>query len=142
MNRACRVRLADWSRDRPTLEQIRRRVFVEEQKVPEALEWDGIDAECRHVIAENGAGEAIGCARLLPDGHIGRVAVLAEARGHGVGDALLRRMIALASELGHERVIVNAQTHALAFYERHGFVAVGPEFDDAGIPHRAMERRL
>jgi predicted GNAT family N-acyltransferase len=117
-------------------------VFVEEQKVLEALEWDGIDADCRHVIAENASGEPIGCARLLPDGHIGRVAVLASARGQGVGGALLARMIALAAELGHQRVVVNAQTHALAFYERHGFVAFGPEFDDAGIPHQAMARRL
>jgi predicted GNAT family N-acyltransferase len=136
------VRLADWIQDQPTLCRIRRIVFVDEQMVPEALEWDGIDGECRHIIAENAAGEAIGCARLLPDGHIGRVAVLAEARGQGVGDALLERMIALATELGYERVIVNAQTHALAFYERHGFVALGAEFDDAGIPHRAMERCL
>jgi predicted GNAT family N-acyltransferase len=139
---SCRVRLADWTRDRPILQQIRRTVFVDEQKVPEALEWDGIDGDCRHAIAENATGEPIGCARLLPDGHIGRVAVVAQARGQGVGGALLERMIALAAELGHQRVIVNAQTHALAFYERHGFVAFGAEFDDAGISHRAMERRL
>jgi predicted GNAT family N-acyltransferase len=138
----CRVRLADWTHDRPILQQIRRAVFVDEQKVPEALEWDGIDGDCRHSIAENATGEPIGCARLLPDGHIGRVAVLAQARGQRVGDALLERMIALAAELGHQRVIVKAQTHALAFYARHGFVAFGAEFDDAGIPHRAMERRL
>ena len=142
MSEAYRVRLADWTRDQPTLRRIRRLVFIEEQNVPEALEWDGIDGECRHAVAENAAGEAIGCARLLPDGHIGRVAVLVQARKQGVGDALLERMIALAAELGHECVIVNAQTHALAFYERHGFVAVGDEFDDAGIPHRAMERHL
>ncbi len=138
----CRVRLADWVRDQAALQQIRRVVFVDEQKVPEALEWDGIDGDCRHVIAEDAAGQPIGCARLLPDGHIGRVAVLASARGQGVGDALLERMISLALELGYPRVIVNAQTHALAFYARHGFVAFGPEFDDAGIPHRAMERAL
>ena len=138
----CRVRLADWVRDQAALQRIRRVVFVDEQKVPEALEWDGIDGDCRHVIAEDAAGQPIGCARLLPDGHIGRVAVLASARGQGVGDALLERMISLALELGYPRVIVNAQTHALAFYARHGFVAFGPEFDDAGIPHRAMERAL
>ncbi len=142
MSSTCRVRLADWASDQAILREIRRAVFVVEQNVPEALEWDGIDGECRHAIAENAAGDPLGCARLLPDGHIGRVAVLAAARGQGVGDALLRRMIALASELGHERVIVSAQTHALAFYERHGFVAYGTEYDDAGIPHRAMERHL
>lgn len=142
MKATYRVRRADWIRDQPTLRHIRRAVFVDEQQVPEALEWDGIDGECRHVIAENAAGEAVGCARLLPDGHIGRVAVLAPARGQGVGNALLESMIVLAAELGHKRVVVNAQTHALAFYERHGFVASGDEFDDAGIPHRTMERYL
>ena len=142
MSEFCRVRLAEWVRDQPILRAIRRAVFIDEQKVPEALEWDGIDDNCRHVIAETAAGEPIGCARLLPDGHIGRVAVLALARGRGAGGALLERMVSLAAELGHRRVIVNAQTHALAFYERHGFVAYGPEFDDAGIPHRAMERHL
>jgi predicted GNAT family N-acyltransferase len=142
VSRACHVRLADWTHDQAILQQIRRVVFVDEQEVPESLEWDGIDGDCRHAIAENATGEPIGCARLLPDGHIGRVAVLSRARGQGVGGALLERMIALAAELGHKRVIVNAQTHALAFYERHGFVALGAEFDDAGIPHRVMERRL
>jgi predicted GNAT family N-acyltransferase len=136
------IRLADWTHDQPALRQIRLAVFVDEQRVPEALEWDGIDGDCRHIIAETAAGEPIGCARLLPDGHIGRVAVLAHSRGQGVGDALLARMIALAKEVGHRRVIVNAQTHALAFYQRHGFVALGPEFDDAGIPHQAMARLL
>jgi predicted GNAT family N-acyltransferase len=141
-NESCRVRLADWTRDQASLRRIRRTVFVEEQKVPEALEWDGVDADCRHVIAENAAGTPLGCARLLPDGHIGRVAVLASARRQGIGGALLARMVALAAELGHPRVVVNAQTHALAFYERHGFVAFGPEFDDAGIAHQAMARPL
>ena len=142
MKADCRVRLADWVHDQAALQQIRRVVFVDEQKVPEALEWDGIDGDCRHVIAETTTGQPIGCARLLPDGHIGRVAVLASARGQGVGDALLERMISLAVELGYARVVVNAQTHAVAFYARHGFVAFGPEFDDAGIPHRAMGRTL
>jgi len=113
-----------------------------EQGVTAELEWDGIDHECRHALALDVAGRPIGCARLLPDGHIGRVAVLAEWRGRGVGDALLERMIALAREVGHTRVMLNAQTHALAFYARHGFVAFGPEYDDAGIPHRAMQRAL
>jgi predicted GNAT family N-acyltransferase len=142
VNEPCRVRLADWTRDQASLQRIRRTVFVEEQKVPEALEWDGVDADCRHVIAENASGTPLGCARLLPDGHIGRLAVLASARGRGIGGALLARMVALAAELGHRRVVVNAQTHALAFYERHGFVAFGPEFDDAGIAHQAMARPL
>jgi len=136
------VRLADWASDERSLRDIRQRVFMVEQGVSADLEWDGIDQDCRHALAQDGERRPIGCARLLPDGHIGRVAVLAEWRGRGVGDALLERMIALARELGHVRVMLNAQTHALAFYARHGFVAFGPEYDDAGIPHRAMERSL
>ena len=140
MSDGFRVRVADWVRDERALCDVRRAVFIDEQHVPEALEWDGIDGECRHAIAEDAMGHAIGCARLLPDGHIGRVAVVAAHRGRGVGDALMRCMLVLAAELGHRRVMVNAQTHALAFYERLGFAAVGDEYDDAGIPHRAMER--
>ena len=136
------MRLADWASDERSLRDIRQRVFMVEQGVSADLEWDGIDQDCRHALAQDGERRPIGCARLLPDGHIGRVAVLAEWRGRGVGDALLERMIALARELGHVRVLLNAQTHALAFYARHGFVAFGPEYDDAGIPHRAMERSL
>lgn len=137
-----RVRLADWARDEAALTYIRRTVFIVEQNVPEEVEWDGIDADCRHAIAEDDAGQAIGCARLLPDGHIGRVAVVAAWRGRGLGDALLECMIALAGKLGHKRVVVNAQTRALTFYEGHGFVAFGAEFEEAGIAHRAMQRSL
>jgi predicted GNAT family N-acyltransferase len=132
------VRPADWQRDARALQHIRRTIFVVEQQVSESLEWDDADAESIHALAEDAGGQAIGCARLLPDGHIGRVAVLASHRGRGVGDALMRYMIVLAASLGHRRVIVNAQTHALRFYERLGFAAVGEEYDDAGIPHRTM----
>ena len=142
MSGGFRVRLADWSQDEPALRHVRRTVFIVEQSVPEELEWDGIDADCCHAIAEDDTGQAIGCARLLPDGHIGRVAVVAAWRGRGIGNALLDRMLALARELGHVRVVVNAQTQVLAFYERHGFIAFGPEFEEAGIAHRAMRREL
>lgn len=136
------VRIADWAADEGALRGIRHDVFVVEQRVPAELEWDGIDADCRHAIAEDDGGHAIGCGRLLSDGHIGRMAVRPEWRGHGVGAALLERLVALARELGFRRVVLNAQTHPAGFYARHGFVAAGPEFDEAGIPHRAMERVL
>ncbi len=136
------VRLADWNRDRDALRRIRYEVFVVEQKVDETLEWDGIDSECRHALAIDGAGEALGCGRLLPDGHIGRMAVLPAWRGHGVGQALLRFLMALGRELGHRELLLNAQTHALGFYAREGFEPFGEEFDDAGIAHRAMRLRV
>ena len=136
------VRSADWAVDAPTLRSIRRDVFVVEQGVPEDLEWDGIDPDCRHVLAEDSSGRAIGCGRLLPDGHIGRMADRSEWRGRGVGAALLLQLVALARDQGFARVALNAQTRAAGFYARYGFEASGPEFDEAGIPHRAMERVL
>ncbi len=136
------VRLAEWARDREALRRIRHEVFVVEQGVPAALEWDGIDGDCRHALAEDDRGEAMGCARLLPDGHIGRMAVLARWRGRGVGAALLAMLVAEARSTGHARVVLNAQTHALAFYARQGFVACGEEFQEAGIAHRTMVRDL
>jgi predicted GNAT family N-acyltransferase len=136
------VRLADWPADRPQLKAIRHDVFVVEQRVPEQLEWDGSDGDCRHALAEDAAGNAIGCARLLPDGHIGRMAVRPAWRGKGVGTALLECLIALAREQGHDRVLLNAQTHACGFYARHGFACCGADFEEAGISHRTMERSL
>jgi predicted GNAT family N-acyltransferase len=133
------VRIADWTRDEHKLKSIRHRVFVVEQSVPESLEWDGIDAQCVHAIAEDASGAPIGCGRLLPDGHIGRMAVLASWRGQGVGRRLLERLIEVAAERGDARIMLNAQTHAMPFYARYGFVPVGEPFNEAGIPHQAME---
>jgi predicted GNAT family N-acyltransferase len=136
------VRVADWSSDQAKLKSVRFDVFCIEQGVPESLEWDGIDAECVHAIAEDQQGAPIGCGRLLPDGHIGRMAVLAQWRGRGVGAALLETLVALATARGDGKAMLNAQTHAMPFYARYGFVAVGEPFDEAGIPHQAMEARL
>jgi len=136
------VRPGRWPDDEPRLRAIRHRVFVVEQRVPEEIEWDGIDAQCRHMIAEDARGDAIGCGRLLPDGYIGRLAVLEAWRGKGVGAALLDRLVTLAVELGHSRVMLNAQTHALAFYARSGFTPCGDPYEEAGILHQAMARTL
>lgn len=136
------MRSADWSRDQPKLKEIRFDVFCVEQRVPEALEWDGIDGACLHAIAEDRDGRPIGCGRLLPDAHVGRMAVRSAWRGYGVGSALLDHLVALARARGDAKVMLNAQTHALPFYARHGFVAIGEPFDEAGIAHMAMERAL
>lgn len=142
MSAAFGVRPGRWPDDEPRLRAIRYRVFVAEQRVPVDIEWDGIDAQCRHMIAEDTRGDAIGCGRLLPDGHIGRLAVLAQWRGKGVGAALLDRLVALATELGHPRVMLNAQTRAFAFYARAGFTPCGDPYEEAGILHQAMTRTL
>lgn len=136
------VRSADWDRDREALRHVRIAVFCVEQDVPADLEWDGIDDRCEHALAIDAGGRAIGCGRLLPDGHIGRMAVLREWRGRGVGDTLLRHFVALARERGHAVARLNAQVHAVPFYARQGFEVSGDEYDEAGIPHRSMSLAL
>jgi predicted GNAT family N-acyltransferase len=136
------VRVCDWQSAGPALRAVRYDVFVVEQGVPEAIEWDDADLASIHALAEDAAGRPIGCARLLADGHIGRVAVLRAHRRHGVGAALLQRLLDAARERGDARVIVNAQVDAMPFYARYGFVARGDVFEEAGIDHRVMERTL
>ncbi len=131
-----------WATGAERLSAVRRAVFIVEQHVPEALEWDDDDARSIHALAESRAGLPVGTARLLPDGHIGRMAVLRDWRRAGVGAALLRCLLAEAGSHGHRIVRLNAQIQAIGFYERFGFEAHGPLFDDAGIPHRAMRLSL
>jgi len=128
----------DWHAAGTALSEIRRRVFIEEQSVPEALEWDGLDENAVHVLASDGANRPIGCARLLPQGKIGRMAVLPEWRGSGVGRAMLETLIALARTQGLSEVSLSAQIHAIPFYEQAGFRVCSAAYDDAGIPHRDM----
>jgi len=136
------IRVGDWAWAGPEATLVRRRVFIEEQGVPEDLEWDAEDACSLHALASVGDGEAVGTARLLADGHIGRVAVLLPWRHAGVGSALVARLVDEARRRGHAVVQLNAQVTVLGFYARLGFVAHGPVFDDAGIPHRAMRLAL
>jgi predicted GNAT family N-acyltransferase len=132
------IRRATWRDDRAALQAIRRAVFIIEQHVPEDLEWDDVDAQCVHALAHDAHGAPIGCGRLLPDGHIGRMAVLAPWRGRGVGDALLVRLIDVARERGDARILLHAQVRAMPFYARHGFAPQGAPFDEAGIAHQTM----
>lgn len=134
---ALEIREGSWAELGAEATEIRRIVFIEEQRVPQEEEWDGQDLACRHFLALQ-AGAPLGTARLLPDAHIGRVAVLRTARGQGIGEALMAAAIAAARRDGHASVALAAQTHALLFYERLGFTAYGDEFMEAGIPHRNM----
>lgn len=148
------VRVADGETDRAACFAVRRQVFVIEQSVPESIEYDAYDAGAVHLLAEGPDGKPLGTGRLLygPDvlgktgspevGSLGRLAVSAAARGLGVGAALVRAIEAEAGRLGLTAVDLGAQTHALGFYERLGYLAYGPEFQEAGIPHRAMRRHL
>jgi len=142
MNHLVLVRILPWSDARAEAQRIRESVFVSEQGVPAEIELDDWDERCEHAIAYDAGGRAVGTGRLLPDGHIGRMAVLREARGQGVGGRVLEALIERACERGMRRVALNAQTHAAPFYARFGFVVAGETFMEAGIPHVAMERQL
>jgi predicted GNAT family N-acyltransferase len=137
-----RIELMSWDEAREKASPIRFAVFVEEQRVPIEIEWDDQDVKSLHALAYSGAGDAIATGRLLPDGHIGRMAVLKEWRGKGVGGAILERLIGVARERGDQQIELFAQTHALVFYRAHGFVEHGEVFEEAGIPHQAMRKTL
>jgi predicted GNAT family N-acyltransferase len=120
--------------------QVREAVFVREQKVPREIEMDEHDSVSLHVIARDADGVPVGTGRLLADGHIGRMAVLADWRGKGVGRGLMERLLEEAAGRNLRHLALHAQTHASGFYRRFGFVEEGPEFIEAGIPHRVMVR--
>jgi predicted GNAT family N-acyltransferase len=136
------VEPADWTTDREALRAIREAVFIREQQVPVEEEWDELDPDCRHVLARDNAGNAIGTGRLTPQHTIGRMAVLADWRGRGVGAAMLQTLIDQARTLGWKRVTLHAQVSAIGFYRQHGFAEQGPTFMEAGIEHRTMSRPL
>ncbi|MEV6111886.1 GNAT family N-acetyltransferase [Streptomyces sp. NPDC052109] len=149
------VRIAESPGDREACFTVRKEVFVVEQGVDEDIEYDSYDAIAVHVLAVREDGLPLGTGRLLHGeaaaaktggddsvGSLGRLAVSREARGLGVGVALVRAIEDAARARGLTAVDLHAQTHALGFYERLGYAAYGPEFPDAGIPHRAMRRAL
>jgi predicted GNAT family N-acyltransferase len=142
--------LGAWSEVGAAAREVRTAVFVIEQAIPAAEEWDEWDAQSLHAVARDAAGSAIGTGRLLPPafdaqagtGHIGRMAVLREARGAGVGGAVLRALMRAAPDYGFAHVVLHAQSRVANFYARHGFVAEGAEFLEVGIPHVLMRARL
>lgn len=142
MNDPISIRILAWPEARASAMSVREAVFVVEQGVPAEIELDEWDPGSEHALAFGPDGQPVGTGRLLPDGHIGRMAVLREWRGRGVGGALLAALVDRAAVRGMRRLILNAQTHAVPFYARHGFAAFGDEFVEADIPHVAMARAL
>ncbi len=136
------VRIVAWPDAEAEAMCVRDAVFVVEQGVPPEIERDEWDQRSDHALAFDRAGRVVGTGRLLPDGHIGRMAVLPEWRGSGIGGRILGALVARAQERGMKRVVLNAQTHAVPFYVRHGFAASGDEFMEAGIPHVTMAREI
>lgn len=126
-----------WQKDEANLRKIREKVFIEEQHVPLELEWDGLDNGATHWLVSVD-GRTVATARMLDNGHVGRMAVLADYRDKGLGSALLKSVITTARQRGLAELTLNAQTAAIPFYTKHGFHTEGDVFDDAGIPHQRM----
>jgi predicted GNAT family N-acyltransferase len=137
-----RVEPADWTTDYDALRAVRDPVFVDEQNVPIEDEIDAQDPLSKHVIARDAENTPIGTGRLSPERLIGRMAVIREWRGRGVGEALLAALLDQARALGYPAVELHAQSHAIAFYEKFGFAVYGEEFDECGILHRMMRIEL
>lgn len=143
-----RIRKTDWTHDAPGLAAIRRTVFIEEQHVPEEMEWDEYDVPSVHFIAEDPLaedpihGSTVGCVRLMPTGQISRLSVLEGRRTEGIGHALLDAATGEARTRNLRDVFLHAQTHATSFYEAAGFSVDGGIFMEAGIPHRLMVKTL
>ncbi len=136
------IHVCAWRSHQQQLSAIRRAVFIQEQQVPEELEWDEFDESAQHVIAVNNEGKPIATGRIKVDGHIGRMAVLKTYRQQGIGSAILLTLLAVAKQQNIDRVYLHAQVSAISFYEQHGFVCSSEQFMDAGIPHKSMTKRL
>ena len=137
-----RVELMSWEQAQPTAGPLRFAIFVGEQNVPSGIELDDMDAQCLHAVAFDVDDKPIGTGRLLPDGHIGRMAVVKEWRRRGVGAEILEALVAEARKRGHAEVLVSAQLQAAEFYRELGFVAEGKVYPEAGILHQNMRKKL
>lgn len=141
MSSSIDVNTVNWDDTQAVLMQLRKTVFVDEQHVPEELEWDGLDDACTQFLATMD-GQPVGTARLTPEGQIGRMAVLISHRRKGIGSQLLEAAIQAAVAAGFSEVFLHAQVNVIKFYQQHGFTAEGDIFMDAGIEHRNMKMVL
>jgi len=137
-----RVDAADYAAERDALRAVREAVFVREQGVPLALELDAQDPDCLHVLARDAEGRPIGTGRLTPAHTLGRMAVLPEWRGRGVGAAMLAALTELARAQRWKAIELHAQASAIGFYARHGYLPAGPRYMEAGLEHQSMRRSL
>ncbi|CAH1073972.1 GNAT family N-acetyltransferase [Candidatus Nitrotoga sp. 1052] len=136
------VHLLSWHNGQPLLRVVREAVFMGEQGVSAEMEWDGLDDACHHALALSATGDAIGCGRISPEGHIGRIAVLPAWRGKRVGSLLLESLLDYARSQHYAQVELGAQIQAVLFYRRFNFTEVGEIFMDANMPHIKMQLRL
>jgi predicted GNAT family N-acyltransferase len=137
-----RVELMSWEQAQPSAGPLRFAIFVGEQNVPSGIELDDLDAQCVHAVAFDVDGKAIGTGRLLPDGHIGRMAVVKEWRRRGIGGEIMAALMEEARKRGHKEVMISAQLQAAEFYRDLGFVAEGKVYSEADILHQKMRKEL
>jgi predicted GNAT family N-acyltransferase len=142
MGNSFTVSLVSWHDGEPLLKSVREQVFIKEQGISPELEWDDLDEGCRHALALSHKGDAIGCGRMLADGHIGRIAVLPQWRKQKVGTAIMEAFLDYARAHDYPQVDVDAQTQAIQFYRSFDFVEEGKVFMDAGLPHIKMRLKL
>ncbi|AOS97990.1 putative N-acetyltransferase YjcF [Microbulbifer aggregans] len=133
------IAVADWDRDLDAIRMVRETVFIREQKVDPAIEWDDQETSAAHFLVRL-EGEPVATGRLTSKGKIGRMAVLPAFRGRGLGLRLLEAICNYARSRGLHHVFLHAQCHAQDFYAKSGFQPVGGEFEEADIPHIKMER--
>src|SRR5262249_41983473 len=142
----CTLRLGSWAELAEGARLVRTEVFLQEQQIPVELEWDDEDATALHAVAYDPLGQPVATGRLLRHGpgkaRIGRMAVRRPARGQGWGGAILQALLQAALVRGDHSAWLHAQCSVEAFYRRHGFEAVGPVFEEAGIPHQLMRSSL
>ncbi|WP_422766721.1 GNAT family N-acetyltransferase [Photobacterium leiognathi subsp. mandapamensis] len=126
---------------RGLIRTVREQVFIQEQQIDPEIEFDNLDSAAVHVLVMDGE-QPLGTGRILADGHIGRIAIMKSARGQGLGAKVVQALVEYAQQQGYPRVDLGAQTHAVDFYRKLGFMPYGDEFMEANIPHQAMEQML
>ena len=132
------VEIVNWESAKQQIKPIRETVFIQEQHVPVELEWDEMDSESIHILSRLDDNTPVGTARMLSNGHIGRMSVLSKYRNQGIGSAMLNALLVYAKQHQINDLFLFAQTNAVDFYKQHEFTTVGKVFMDAGIPHLKM----
>ena len=132
------IKTVDFDMNFSEIEEIRTSVFINEQNVPIELEWDEFDNDSTHIIAYYN-NKPVGTARLLNDGHIGRMAVLKDYRNRNIGKNMLKYILEIAQKKSMKNIELSAQEHAVDFYKKYGFTVTSNVYMDAGIPHYTMQ---